>query len=76
VPFYSSSEQFIACAQALFDQLLFVNPAAAKPVEKARLLIRFRCTGPAAMFVINGRRHPATVRFGEDRIRPEIDVHT
>ncbi len=74
--FYGSSEQFITCAQALFDRLLSVNPAAAEPVEKARLLVRFRCTDPAAIFVINGRRHPPTVRFGEDRIRPEIAVET
>lgn len=72
--FYASSEQFYSCADALFSRLLKENPQAAKAVEKAKLLIRIRCSDPMVTFLINGRRHPTSVRFGEDRIRPEVDV--
>ncbi|MGB3717933.1 MAG: hypothetical protein WA996_26245 [Candidatus Promineifilaceae bacterium] len=72
--FFKSSEQFCTCAQILFDRLLTQNPQAAKPVEKAKLLMLFRCTDPTVSFLINGRRRPATVEFGRDKIRPEIDA--
>jgi hypothetical protein len=70
--FYSSSEQFYSCARALFEQLLSGNPKAAEPVEKARLLMLFRCNDPTATFLINGRRRPASAEFGNIKIRPEI----
>ena len=72
--FYSNGEQFQHCAQILFNRLLTQNPKAAAPVEKAKLLMMFRCTNPTISFLINGRRHPATVEFGKNRIRPEIDA--
>lgn len=72
MPFYSSSEQFYDCAQALFERLLTGNPGVAEPVEKARLLMLFRCSEPTVTFLINGRRRPASAEFGSIKIRPEI----
>jgi hypothetical protein len=72
--FYSSSEQFQTSARILFDRLLAQNPVVAAPVEKAKLLMLFRCHEPTISFLINGRRRPATVEFGRDKIRPEIDA--
>ncbi len=72
--FYESSQQFYSCAEALFDRLLTRNSKAAKPVEKAKLLMMFRCTEPTVTFLINGRRSPATVELGLDKIRPEINA--
>lgn len=69
---FESSEQFHTCAKILFDRLLSQNPEAAEPVEKAKLLMQFRCSEPSVTFLINGRRRPATVEFGDVRIRPEI----
>lgn len=71
---YESSEQFYICARILFDRLLSSNHQAAAPVEKAKLLMRFRCSEPPVTFLINGRRRPATVEFGAVKIRPEIDA--
>lgn len=70
--FYSSSEQFYGCARALFERLLTGNPKVAEPVEKARLLMLFRCSEPTVTFLINGRRRPASAEFGSIKIRPEI----
>lgn len=72
--FYRDTEQFYTCARILFDRLLSRNPSAAEPVEKAKLLMLFRCKEPEATFLINGRRHPATVDFGQNRIRPELQA--
>lgn len=72
--FFSSSQQFYTTAQALFEQVQAEHPQAAEDVRKARLLIRFNCTDPDAIIMINGRRKPASVTYGENRIRPEVDV--
>lgn len=72
--FFESTEQFSACARALFDRVEQEYPHAADAVLEAKLLIRFRCTNPTAEFLINGRRKPATVIFGTNRVRPEVDV--
>lgn len=72
--FFSSSRQFYATAQALFDKVQAEYPQAADDIRKARLLIRFNCVEPEATIMINGRREPASVSFGENRIRPEVDV--
>ena len=72
--FYSSSEQFYGCAQALFERLLTGNPEVAEPVEKARLLMLFRCSEPTVTFLINGRRRPASAEFGSIKMRPEIQA--
>jgi len=72
---YNSPEQFYACAQALFDRVQEENPNAAENVMDAKLLIRFRCNNPEAEILINGRRNPASVTFGANRVRPEVDAY-
>ena len=72
--FYANSEQFYTTTRALFGRVQAENPQAADDVRKAKLLIRFNCTDPEAELLINGRRQPATVTYGENRIRPEVDV--
>ena len=61
-------------AQALFDQVQAEYPQAAEEIRKVRLLIRFNCSDPEATIMINGRKEPASVTYGENRIRPEVDV--
>lgn len=72
--FFSSSHQFYITAQALFDQVQAEYPQAAEDIRKVRLLIRFNCSDPEATIMINGRKEPASVTYGENRIRPEVDV--
>lgn len=72
--FFSSSQQFYVTARALFDQVQVEYPQAAGDVRKAKLLIRFNCTNPDAIIMINGRKKPVSVTYGENRIRPEVDV--
>jgi hypothetical protein len=72
--FYRDSEQFVATLDALFERVRQSYPRAAEDLEQARLIMRFRCSDPAADIVINGRRIPASITFGENRVRPEVDV--
>jgi hypothetical protein len=72
--FYNSSELFVATLDWLFGRVQQTYPNAAEDLEKARLILRFQCSDPEAVILINGRRHPANVTFNDDRIRPEVDV--
>jgi hypothetical protein len=72
---YKSTDQYYTVAEALFDRVQEENPDAADSVMEARLLIRFKCTDPTAELLINGRRRPASVSFGSNRVRPEVDAH-
>jgi putative sterol carrier protein len=72
--YFQDSEQFVAMLETLFERVQQTYPNAAEELEQAKLILRFRCSDPAADILINGRRHPATITFGENRIRPEVDV--
>jgi len=72
--FYKDSDQFETTLKLLFDRVQKTYPQAAEDLEQAKLILRFSCSDPAADILINGRRHPASVTFGENRIRPEVDV--
>lgn len=71
---YRNSEQFIATLDSLFERVQRDYPQAAEDLEQSKLILRFRCSDPAADILINGRRQPASVTFGENRIRPEVDI--
>lgn len=60
--------------EALFDRVQDRDPAAAIKLQEAKSLLRFNCSKPEAIILINGRRNPATVSYGDDRIRPEVDI--
>jgi hypothetical protein len=72
--FFQDSEQFVTTLDSLFRRVEQTYPDAADDLEKAKLILRFRCSDPAAEILINGRRRPAGVTFGENRVRPEVDV--
>ncbi len=72
--FYRDSDQFVSTLNLLFDRVQQMYPQAADDLEQAKLILRFRCSDPAADILINGRRRPASVTFGENRIRPEVDI--
>ena len=72
--FYKDSDQFVTTLDSLFTRVQESYPQAAQDLEQAKLILRFRCSEPKADILINGRRQPAAVTFGENRIRPEVDV--
>lgn len=75
MPVFKSTEQFYIVTKSLFDRVQKINPSAAADLESSKLIIRFNISDPAAILLINGRRHPAGVSFGENRVRPEVDVN-
>jgi hypothetical protein len=72
--FYKNSDDFYGAARAMFTRLQEQNPDAAEAVSNGRLLIRLRCTEPAAEVFINGRRDPVAITYGGAKDRPELDI--
>lgn len=60
--------------RSLFDRVQEEKPDAAEDVKKSKLILRFSCQDPEAIILINGRRNDETVIFGQNKIRPEVDV--
>ena len=71
---FSNTTQFYTCMKALFDRVQISDPQAAQKLQKSKVILRFNCTEPEGIIVINGRRNPAAVTYGEDRIRPEVEI--
>ncbi len=71
---YKNSEQFYSTMRSLFDRVEEEKPDAAEDVKKSKLILRFSCQDPEAIILINGRRNDETVIFGQNKIRPEVDV--
>jgi putative sterol carrier protein len=71
---YQNSDQLYTCAELFFTRLRETYPQAEDAVKKAKLLIQINCTGPDVVFLINGRRNPVEISYGETRIRPEVEV--
>ena len=72
--FFSGSNQFYQLTQELFDRVQQEDSISVDALNKAKLLIRFNCSEPEAVITINGRRVPTEVTYGENKIRPEVDV--
>ena len=71
---FANSTIFYSCMEAMFDRVQERDPAAAEKLQESKSLLRFNCSNPDAIIVINGRRNPAVITYDDDRIRPEVDV--
>jgi hypothetical protein len=71
---YADSQQVYDCFRALFERIEQREPDAAEKLLKARLLIRFRCSAPAAELIIDARRPPVEILYGTNNVRPEVEV--
>ncbi|MDX1616847.1 MAG: SCP2 sterol-binding domain-containing protein [Candidatus Promineifilaceae bacterium] len=74
MPVFRTTDELYACLEALFERVQRYHPNAADDIEQARVIIGLRCTDPDGQVLINGRRRPATVSVGDNRIRPEVAV--
>lgn len=72
--FYANSEQVYACMGTLFERVLHERPQVAQAILTLRLVIRLRCTSPAADFTVNGRQHPVQATCGPSPLRPDLDI--
>jgi len=71
---FEDADQFYACMRALFARIEEEEPTAGDAVWASRLVIRLRCTAPAAEITLNGRQRPVQVRYGPTNLRSDLDI--
>jgi hypothetical protein len=71
---YADTQQVYDCFRILFEQIEAKEPQAAEHLLRARLAIRFRCSEPAAELIIDARERPVQILFGQNNLKPEVDV--
>jgi hypothetical protein len=71
---YKTSQQLSKSLQLLFERVYQQDPAAAEAVSKSNLIIRLRLSAPKAEVVINGRKNPPQITYGNSSLKPDLDV--
>jgi hypothetical protein len=71
---YTDSDQLYACTKALFSRIAEQHPGAADEILASRMVIRLRCTEPAAELTLNGRRRPLQTIFGPSNLHPTLKI--
>jgi hypothetical protein len=71
---YTDSDQLYTCIKALFSRIAAQDSGAADEILASHMVIRLRCTEPAAEFTINGRRRPLQTVFGPSSLHPTLKI--
>ncbi len=74
MPFYADDRQLYTCLKALFAHIQADSPGGIDALLDSRLIIRLRCTAPAAQVTINSRRRPPHVAYGPSSLRPDLEA--
>jgi hypothetical protein len=75
MPVFDTAEQLYTVATGLFSQLEAEKPQAVAQLLHARLLVRLAVTNPLAEIWLNGRQRPLQLRFGYQRLHPDLEAH-
>lgn len=71
---FTDTEQFYACTRAVFARMAEQDPGAADAISRAGMILRLSVTDPAGRITLDGRRKPVQTIFGENSIRPDLEV--
>jgi hypothetical protein len=74
MPVYRNAEQLYDVLKLLFGRVHALDPEAAYAVSKSRLIVRLRLASPTAEVVINARKNPPEITYGNSSLRPDLDV--
>ena len=74
MPFYTDADQLYEVARELFSRIVQQNPHAADSLLSSRLVARLKCEDPTAEFMLNGRKRPMEITYGNSHTRPTLDI--
>lgn len=75
MPIFVNSEQLYQVADGLFVRMLAEYPEAIQPMYRSRLIVRLSTSNPAGQIWVNARHNPLRTSFGNNSLRPELDIH-
>jgi hypothetical protein len=70
---YSDAHTLNKALQTLFAKV-GQDPRAAQTVSDSRLILRLRITAPEADVIVNGRKRPPEITYGETSLRPDLEI--
>jgi len=71
---YTNSDQLYTCIKTLFSRIAAQDSGAADGILASHMVIRLRCTEPAAEFTVNARRRPLQTEFGPSNLHPNLKI--
>jgi putative sterol carrier protein len=74
VTIFSDTEQFYACTRAVFERMAQQDPGAGEAISRTAMILRLSVTDPAGQITLDGRRDPIQTLFGENSLRPNLEV--
>ena len=73
MPVYPNEEILQTTLKTLFARV-GQDPQAAKSVVSSKLILRLRTTAPEADVVVNGRKNPPEITYGQTKLRPDLEI--
>ena len=74
MPVYGDADTLYVCLRTLFDRIQAESPAALNGVQSSKLILRLKCTTPAAEVTANGRQRDVKFIYGSNGLRPDLEV--
>jgi putative sterol carrier protein len=74
MPFYRDTESYYSNMRTLFACVQENYPRATEAIGKSKINIRIHTTAPAADVVILGRETPVRTTFGENGVKPDLEI--
>ena len=74
MPAYQNSEQLLTNLKLLFDQIAREDGNAVDAIVRTRLIIRLSISDPEVEILVNGRKNPVEITYGQNRLRPDLDI--
>lgn len=76
MPIYNSDEHFYLLMQQLFERIRMHSPNPIDRLAIARLIVRLSFTDPQAEIIVNGRRKPVSISFGDmnSNLMPDLEA--
>lgn len=74
MPAYQNSEQLLTNLRLLFDQIAREDGNAVDVIARTRLIIRLSISDPELEILVNGRKNPVEITYGQNRLRPDLDI--
>ena len=71
---YASEEQLYNCFESLFKRIEEEDEKAAASLLKSKLSIRFRCSDPTAVILIDARKKPVKISYRTSNVKPILDI--
>ena len=72
---FTDTHQLYHAAGLLFSRMLVDYPEAITPLYRSKLIARLSTSAPAGQIWVNARHNPLQTSFGNQSLRPELDIH-